>query len=185
MEAKQSVDDQLVFRFINSDNCKEYLDLWTFLLENELPIRERWVFYLLGKIGFFTDEKMSEIQTEEGIRSGADFYSEVFYWAEFLKKESEILVEIEKELIAAGYTDARPPHHPPVSCIKSMLRSKGSKYVWKCRGFEDEPDPKSEEGENTVELNEENDFIDENQFQRNEEQEEQKFWDSIYDDSGW
>lgn len=126
------LEDQKVIGFIDSDKCKDYLDLWAFLMTSELPIRERWAFYLYGKIGFFSSDRTSITDTDKAIQNGEYYHTEIFYWTQFLKNEDKILAEIECELINAGFSDMRPPYNVSYSTIKSIFHERGLKYVREC-----------------------------------------------------
>lgn len=97
MRNKEYKDDQRVFTFINSDRCKTLGCLYDFLKENKLPVRERWVFYLLGKFDYLDEESIFSMSDKELF--GGYYSGEVFYWSIYLKKEEEKRNEIGEEIL--------------------------------------------------------------------------------------
>ncbi|UPQ79322.1 hypothetical protein M0M57_00440 [Flavobacterium azooxidireducens] len=95
-------DDQKVFAFINSDICNSYQDLCDFLYDNLLPFRERWIFYLLGKLNLISDETISDIPDKSYTSYGGYIKGEVYYWKEYLENEYYEKNYIEEKLKLEG-----------------------------------------------------------------------------------
>ncbi|HMG15490.1 MAG TPA: hypothetical protein VK590_08595 [Saprospiraceae bacterium] len=99
-----SAIDQKVIKFMNSEGCKSYDSLIDYLTTNQIPLREKWIFYFYGK---------NNTINEDGIISHSiirhDFYGgfidgEIHHWEKYLKDESDRKYQIRKEFEEKGQT---------------------------------------------------------------------------------
>ncbi len=96
MRNKEYKDDQKVFRFINSNECLTLGCLFSFLKDNFLPVRERWVFYLLGKFNDINESVISLMEDRELF--GGYFCGETYFWSIYLENERDKKEEISNEI---------------------------------------------------------------------------------------
>lgn len=96
MRNKDFESDQLVFSFINSEQCCSYEDLRYFLISNDLPLLERWLFYFLGKKDEISKYTIEEMKNESSF--GGYVYGAAYYWKEYLSNEKQEKEDIITEL---------------------------------------------------------------------------------------
>lgn len=85
--------DQLVFTFINSEECTSFQSLVKFLIRNRYPLLERWAFYCLGKFKEVDSKAIQSISNDRETDYGGLIKGELYYWKEYLNFDSEELNE--------------------------------------------------------------------------------------------
>ena len=92
-------EDQKVFEFINNNYNKiSYSDFVKFLINNDLPFRERWAFYFFGKnnLDEYDIENMSSSRERD---YGGFIHGEIYYWTEYIKSEWKEKEKIKNEYV--------------------------------------------------------------------------------------
>jgi len=93
-------NDILVFSFINSEDCQTFDDLIKFLKENNLPVLERWGFYLIGKLNLINEKAITDININEIDTYGGLINVNIYHWKYYLKNMSleSLLMTVSSEL---------------------------------------------------------------------------------------
>lgn len=92
--------DQEIFRFINSEYCSSYNVLLNYVRKRNLPLNERWVFYLLGKLNYINDQVIEGMSVKSYRTYGGVLFPEVKHWRRYLEGEFEERKRIQEGLNA-------------------------------------------------------------------------------------
>ena len=118
-------DDQKVFRFINSESCNTYIDLSDFLKENNLPYRERWVFYFFGKTNLIDEKSIKNMSSKDQLCYGGLIEGEVLHWQNYFSQEYKTKDEIREELFKSGQNE----YWPTAEEVNKIFLERGFSYV--------------------------------------------------------
>lgn len=119
---EKPTEDQIVFTFINSDRCINFYSLQLFCINNNFPFRERWAFYLRGKLNLIDESIISSMSWKGHLFYGGHIDGEVFHWDNYLYEERERKNNIKRELELDNKT-------PTADEINLLFIKRGWEYV--------------------------------------------------------